>query len=374
MINMRIEPFLLERWFAKYEFVVKHNLCASCASTTTTADLMRMAGGAKAEEYLTLDLDYTQNPGHPQLREEISKLYQSMTAKNIQVTTGASEAIFLLMNVLLKPGDNVVVLDPVYQSLFEVAVSIGAEVRHWQLNGEEFAIDLQRLPKLIDDRTKMVVVNYPHSPTGAMITKEQQLELVQIVEQHGCYLVSDEVYAGIVYNQLDLLPRAADLSSLAISIGDFAKPWGMGGLRIGWLASQQLDLLAECSAMRDYTTMCNAAPAEFLATITLQHSDEISPLKISEARNNIETWKEFCQQHPGVFSWVPPKGGFSSFPRVELDVSVDDFCQRLAEEYSVLLMPGSAFGYDKHIRIGFGQSNQYFKAGLELLGKFIKSI
>ncbi|MEG6616227.1 aminotransferase class I/II-fold pyridoxal phosphate-dependent enzyme [Peptococcaceae bacterium 1198_IL3148] len=371
---MKIKPFLLERWFAKYEFVVKHNLCASCASATTTADLLTMAGQAKAEEYLNLNLDYTPNPGHPQLREEIGKLYQNIGAQNIQVTTGASEAIFLLMNILLEPGDNVVVVDPIYQSLFEIALSIGVEVRRWPLSDEEFATDLKSLTPLMDEHTKMVVVNYPHSPTGAMITKAEQQQLIKIIEQHGCYLVSDEVYAGIVYHQEDILPRAADLSPLAISIGDFAKPWGMGGLRIGWLACQQLDLLTECAAMRDYTTMCNAAPAEFLATIALQHSDEILPLKISEARKNLTTWEQFCQQHPGVFTWIPPRGGFSAFPKVELRVNIDDFCRRLVEEYSVLLMPGSVFGYDNHIRIGFGQREQEFKAGLELLGKFIKSL
>ncbi|MTI79298.1 MAG: aminotransferase class I/II-fold pyridoxal phosphate-dependent enzyme [Firmicutes bacterium] len=369
---MRLSPFLLERWFAKYEFEVKYNLCASCASSTNTAELLHLAGENAANEYLHLDLDYTQNPGNPRLRKEISRLYQNQQPEDIQVTIGASEAIYLLMNCLVQPGDNIVVQYPIYQSLFEVASSIGAEVRCWHLD-ENFNLDLDKLPQLIDEQTKMVVVNYPHSPTGAMISIEQQQRLIQIIEKNDCYLISDEVYAGIVYNPTHELPRAADLSSLAVSIGDLTKPWGLGGLRVGWLASKQPELLEKCSAMRDYTTMCNAAPAEYLSSIAVQYSEEILPQKIELARQNIKTWQQFCEQHPGVFSWIPPKGGFTAFPKIELDVNVDNFCRKLAEEYSVLLMPGSTFGSDQHIRIGFGNNSTQFEEGLELFSKFINS-
>lgn len=371
---MQIKPFLLERWFAKYEFKVKYNLCASCASSTNTTQLLRLAGLAAADKYLSLDLDYTQNPGNPELREQISNLYNHLNPEHIQVTTGASEAIFLLMNCLAEPGDNLVVLDPIYQSLFQVAESVGAEVRRWPLNEPDFTLNLQLLPELIDDRTKMVVVNYPHSPTGAMITREEQKQLISIIEQHDCYLIADEVYAGIVYHHEDALPRAADLSPRAISIGDITKPWGLGGLRIGWLAARQPDLLNACSAMRDYTTMCNAAPAEFLAAIALQHSDQILPAKIRQARENIALWKKFCDQHPGVFSWVPPRGGFTAFPRLEPDISVEDFCRRLAEEYGVLLLPGSTFNRDRHLRIGFGKDPQQYAQGLARLSEFVQKI
>ncbi len=371
---MQLKPFLLERWFAKYEFEVKHNLCASCASSTNTTRLLRLAGLDVANEYLSLDLDYTQNPGDPRLREQISTLYHKISPQQVQVTTGASEAIFLLMNVLVEPGDNLIVLDPIYQSLFEVAQAVGAEVRRWPLVEPNFTLNLEALPPLMDERTKAVVVNFPHSPTGAMITRKEQQALIEIIEKHKCYLVSDEVYAGIVYHPEDALPRAADLSPWAISIGDITKPWGLGGLRIGWLAAQNTELLAACSAMRDYTTMCNAAPAEFLAAIAIEYREQILAEKIQQAKENIRLWQQFCDQHPGVFSWVPPRGGFTAFPRLEPDMDADDFCRRLAEEHSVLLLPGSTFNRPKHVRIGFGKEPAEFAAGLAVLGKFIEQL
>ncbi len=384
---MKIAPFELERWYVQYEFNVKYNISASCGRETTTAELLAMAGPEATEKYLSLGLDYTQNPGDPLLRAEIARQYANLAPDQIQVTTGASEAIFLLMNLLLEPGDAVIAEAPIYQSLFSVAEAVGANVKRWWLHEENgWQPDLDELSRLIDSRTRMVVVNSPHSPTGSVLGRGVQRALVELAEKHGFWLVSDEVYRGIVYNPADDLPPTVDLSNRAISIGDMTKPYGLGGLRVGWIAAHDRGVLSACSALRDYTTMCNSAPSEFLATAALQHKEELLARNLTIARENLATLGAFMEKHREILSWVKPRGGFTAFPGFNPPMdggtlgfgeaagkvrSSQEFCRRLVEANNVLLLPGSTFGVEGHFRVGFGQTPKAFKTGLELLSGFL---
>lgn len=387
---MKIAPFELERWYVKYEFNVKYNISASCGRETTTAELLAMAGPEATEKYLSLGLDYRQNPGDPLLRAEIARQYANLSPDQIQVTTGASEAIFLLMNVLLEPGDTVIAEAPIYQSLFSVAEAIGANVKKWWLYEENgWQPDLDELSRLIDSRTRMVVINSPHSPTGSVLSRAGQRALVELAEKHGFWLVSDEVYRGIVYHPDDNLPPAADLFERAVSIGDMTKPYGLGGLRVGWIAAHARRVLSACSALRDYTTMCNSAPSEFLATVALRHKEELLGRNLAIARENLAAFEAFVEKHRGILSWVKPRGGFTAFPRYNLlgsgrvagavrttgdTMSSEEFGRRLVEAKNVLLLPGSTFGAEGHFRVGFGQSQEKFNKGLGLFEEFLQDV
>lgn len=372
---MRLEPFKLERWFARYEFKVKYNLAASCARATSTEDLLRFEGDSCRDEYLRLPLDYTENPGHFRLREAIAEQYENIGPDQIQVTTGASEAIFLLMNVLLEPGDNIVVQQPIYQSLYSVAKAIGVEVRPWKMREENgFLPSLEKLPLLIDSKTKLLVINSPHSPTGMMFTKEQLKWIVKLVEQNGKLLVSDEVYAGLVYHPRDALPPAADLSPCCISIGDITKPYGLGGLRVGWIACDNGKLLEEVSSFRDYTTMCCAVPSEFLAIIALRHREKLLKTKIDCARRNMDMFSLLVNRYSDILAWVPPKGGMTAFPSYSLPMDSYSFCRGLVDRKDVLLLPGSVFGWENHFRIGFGAPTEKFSKGLQLLDAYLEEM
>jgi len=370
-----LPPFALERWFARYEFSVRINLCASCAPATSTADLLSLGGERAREDYLRLGLDYLPNQGTDTLRSRIASLYRELREEDIQVTTGASEAIFLLMNSLFAAGDKIIVQQPAYQSLYAVARAAGVEVGDWPLGGgENYSLDLDLLEDLIDARTRAVVVNNPHNPTGYIMTRREMDRLVEIVERRGLWLISDEVYRGITYNPQDELPAAVDLASRAVCIGDMTKPYGLGGLRVGWLAARDRSLLAACAAMRDYTTMCNAAPAEFLAALALEHRRELLAEKLAVARENLRQWRAFADRRPGLFSWSAPRGGFTLFPRYHLPVDSTAFCRGLVEKKSVLLLPGAVFGREKHFRLGLGQEPAVFRSGLEMFGDYLEEI
>lgn len=372
---MRIRPFELERWYVEHEFTVKHNISASCAAPTSTGDLLGLAGPGAAERYLGLGLDYIENPGSFALRSQVARWFPGLGTDDIQITTGASEGIFLLLNSLLDPGDSIIVEEPIYQSLHEVARSIGVRIKPWVLREENgFIPDLDDLEALIEPSDKMVAVNHPHSPTGAVLNRPQLRRLGEITARHGLILVSDEVYSGIVYDPDDDLPPAAAVFPHAVSIGDITKAYGLGGLRIGWIAARNRDILTQCSSMRDYTTMCSAAPSEFLAAIALEHRSAILAEKIQIARRNMDVFKQFVTSNADLLSWVPPRGGFTAFPAYRLNVSSRDFCSQLISRNNVLLLPGETFGRDGHFRIGFGKPNREFVSGLSLFAEFLAEV
>lgn len=372
---MRLAPFALERWFARYEFAVRINLGASCAPVTSTTDLLASAGTAARESYLSLELDYIPNTGGAELRREIAGLYQGLETGDIQVTTGASEAIFLLMSSTFQPGENIIVQQPAYQSLSEVARAAGVEIRAWPLKAEpEYAIDLALLERLIDERSRAVVINNPHNPTGFVMSHLELAGVVELVDRHDLLLVSDEVYRGITHRPEDELPPAAGLTPRAVSIGDMTKPFGLGGLRIGWLACRNRKLLDRCGVMRDYTTMCSAGPAEFLAALALQHRESLLAQKRAVARANLAILGPFMEERQAFLSWQPPRGGFTVFPRYSFPMDSESLCRGLAEEKSVLLLPGSVFGWERHFRLGLGVEPGRFRWGLELFGEYLDTL
>ncbi|OAT85218.1 aminotransferase class I/II-fold pyridoxal phosphate-dependent enzyme [Desulfotomaculum copahuensis] len=369
---MNLPPFTLERWFARYEFEVDINLCASCAPATSTDDILSLAGEQAREDYLHLGLDYIPNPGTGELRRQVAGLYHDLDEEYIQVTTGASEAIFLLMNCLFSNGDNIIVQQPAYQSLYAVAGAAGVQIKAWPLQGEEkLYMDPDALKGLIDSRTRAVVVNNPHNPTGYIMSRQEMDRLVEVVEHCGLWLISDEVYRGIIYNPPDELPAAIDLTPRAICTGDMTKPYGLGGLRTGWLAVRDKQLLSACGAMRDYTTMCNAAPAEFLAVLALQHRRELLEKKLAVAKENLARLADFMNERPGLLSYIPPRGGFTVFPRYHQPVDSTTFCRGLVERKSVLLLPGAVFSRENHFRLGLGVEPAVFRRGLELFGDYL---
>lgn len=370
---MKLKPFGLEQWFVQYEFNVSNNLSASCALPTATSELLELGGASAREEYLSLALDYIPSRGTERLRSAIAGWFKNISGEQVMVTTGASEAIWLLMNHLFSAGDEIIVEQPIYQSLFDVARFAGARIIPWPLKAEnQFRPAPEELESLITSRTRAVVINHPHSPTGSVISQGELERLVAICENYNIHLISDEVYRDIVYRPEDMVSPAADLSPCAVSIGDMTKPFGLGGLRVGWLASRDHRLLEGCSTWRDYTTMCCSAPGEYLAALAMDHRKEILTPKIALAADNLSLLAEYIEKNSDVLEWVRPRGGFSAFPRYKFTLDSRTFCRELLEQEDILLLPGSVFGVEYHFRIGFSRYTASFKAGLEALDRYLK--
>ncbi|HOO90123.1 MAG TPA: aminotransferase class I/II-fold pyridoxal phosphate-dependent enzyme [Syntrophales bacterium] len=367
---MKLDRFRLERYFAKHEFSAPYLLCCSDCESMELGDLLAFESGAQ-ERFASLWLGYTESLGNTDLRQAIAALYERITADQVLVHAGAEEAIFNFMNVALTPGDHIIVHSPCYQSLGEVARGIGAHVSEWRGNPERgWELDLERLEDALTTRTKVVVVNFPHNPTGYLPSSEFISELSALSDHYGFIVFSDEVYRGLELDPSDRLPAFADLNERAVSLGVMSKTYGLAGLRIGWIATHNESLFNNLAAFKDYTTICSSAPSEFLATLALRHADAIIERNRRIISGNLDLLDSFFESHQDRFDWYRPRAGSIAFPTL-IEGEVDAFCADLVAKAGVLLLPGTLYGKGLNsFRIGFGRKN--LPESLDRLEKYLR--
>jgi aspartate/methionine/tyrosine aminotransferase len=356
---MRIPDFALERYFARWEFAVEYLLCASDVEGYPMADLLELADDEAQGLWRDLRLGYSESSGHPLLRAEIASLYEGIEPEEVLVFGGAEEAIFCLANVVLGAGDHTVVTWPGYQSLYEVGRAGGADVTLHELReADGWSLDVERLVASLRPNTRLVVVNAPHNPTGMLPTQAEWAGLTEELAQRGVQLLADEVYRYLEFDEADRLTAGADAYPLGISLGVMSKSFAMAGLRIGWLATHDRELLARCAAFKDYTTICSSAPSEILALIGLRARDRVLGRSRRIVAANISLLDTFFERNVDRFAWVRPRGGSIGFPRVLGNLSIDRFAADLVEADGVLLLPASQFDHPgNNFRIGFGREN-----------------
>jgi len=365
---MQIADFTLERFFARWEFAVRFVLCASDVQPLTLSELLALADDDARQRWERLSLGYTESLGLPVLRDEIAKLYRGLTTDDVITFAGAEEGIFLAMHALLSPGDHAVVVWPSYQSLYEVARSIGASVTLVQLDPKNWSLDVDAVAGAMRPNTRVVVINSPHSPTGAQLRGDELARLISVVELHGATLFSDEVYRFLEHGA-PALPPAAECSERAMSLGVMSKAFGLAGIRIGWLAMRDATIRKRIAALKDYTTICNSAPSEILALIGLRGRTRLIERARAIIDANLSLLDGFFGRHAKRFAWVRPAAGSVCFPRL-LDGDIDAFAAELVEREGVLLLPASQFGFSgNNFRLGYGRADM--PAALERLESVI---
>jgi aspartate/methionine/tyrosine aminotransferase len=367
-----IRPFLLERYFARYEFNAPYLLSPSDCESLLLNDLLEMADPDCTAMWVNLTLGYTESAGHPLLREEISKLYEKIQPQNVLVVN-PEEGIFLTMQTLLSPGDDIVAIHPAYQSLHEVARLVGANVIPWELipDRSSWRIDLQALESSITPRTRLLVINFPHNPTGFLPGLRDLKAIVDIARRHHLYLFSDEMYRMLEYAPGQRLPGVCDLYEMGISLSGMSKAFAMPGLRIGWLATRNAGVMEHYQTFRDYTTICNSAPAEVLGLIGLRSKEQILERNLKIIQKNITAAEQFFSTYPDLFTWMPPQAGSTAFPRWLGSPRSDEFCESTVEKKGVMIVPGSMFDYPGgHFRVGLGRRN--FTEALARVDAYLK--
>ena len=355
----RLPPFAIERYFAVHEFAVPYLLCASDVEPLSLHELLAHADDETRDLWDGLVLGYTETLGAPPLRREIAGIYETLEPDDVIAVVGASEALFLLFSALIRPGDHVVALWPAYQSLYDLARSQGAEVELVELRPEDgWALDLDRIAAALRPTTRAIVVNLPHNPTGMHAGEAELDALVELAERHGATLVCDEVYRGLEQDPGGRLPAAADRSPHAVSVGVLSKTYALAGLRVGWLATRDRELLGAVAQLRDYTTLCSPAPSEVLGVIALRAAEALIERSRGIIAANLPLVDELVAAHPDRLDWVRPAAGSIGFPRYRGAEGIDAFNERLVAEQGVLLLPGRVYGYgDGRFRIGFGRRN-----------------
>ena len=355
----QLPPFAIERYFAVHEFAVPYLLCASDVEPLSMRELLAYADDETRELWDGLVLGYTETLGAPLLRSQIAGLYDTASADDVIAVVGASEALFILFSALIRPGDHVVALWPAYQSLYDLARAQGAAVELVELRPEEgWALDLDRIAAALRPSTRAVVVNLPHNPTGMHTSEAEFAALVELVEGHGATLVCDEVYRGLEHDPAQRLPAAVDRSPRAVSVGVLSKTYALAGLRVGWLATRDRDLLDAVTQVRDYTSLCSPAPSEVLGVIALRAAEALAERSREIIAANLPYVDALIAEHAGKLDWVRPSAGSIGFPRYRGSEGIDAFSEELVREQGVLLLPGRVYGYgDGRFRLGFGRRN-----------------
>lgn len=376
-----LEPFALERWMTTYELRVSHDIAESGILPMSVEELLGFEPPEERERllsaWLRLPLGYAEARGSEELRAALAATYRDVSAEAVLVTTGAIEANFLLFATLLKPGDHVVAVFPAYQQLYSVPTALGCEVSRWEVRAAAdggFWFDLDELERLVTDRTRLIVVNTPHNPTGALLSADEVARVYELADRVGAILLCDEAYRWLeLPGGMPLAPPARDLGPAAVSVGTFSKPFGLPGLRVGWLAATA-QISAACWGTRDYVSLSPAKLSDAMALLALKHRERIVARNHRIVAANLATAERWFVENADLATWTPPRAGLLALMRYHVDVPSLDLANRLAEDYGVMLAPGSAFGYEGHLRIGVGQEPRIFAEGLERAATCLRAV
>jgi len=373
-----MRAFELEKYFSKWEFSARHHMTASDMESMKLSDLRSMASDDDRASFDDLWLGYTETWGAPDLREQIAATYEQIEANNVLCLAGAGEGIYAAMRVLLDRDDHVIVVVPNYQSAETVPLDI-CEVSGVRVHQENnWRLDIAEIEAAIRPNTRLISINYPQNPTGAVMPREDLDDLIQLCRKHNIYLFSDEVYRGIELNEADTMPQIADVYEKGFSLNVLSKSYGLPGLRIGWLASQDRDALQKIERYKHYLSICNSGPSERLAIIAIKNRDKIHYRNRGIIRENIKALDAFFADFAALFEWQRPSGGCVAFPKYIGEDGVEQFCKSLTEESGVLLLPSSIYHSElmstptENFRIGFGRVD-VFKQGLEALRTHIQT-
>jgi len=372
---MKLEQFDMERMQSTYENLVEFNLSESGVRPLTARELIADTAGLEA--LLDQPLVYSQSNGTLELRAQIAAIYPGAGVDHVEVTNGGSEANFITVFRLIEPGDEVVMLVPNYMQTWGLARAFGATIREWRLvedaQAGRWRIDLGALEALVSARTRMIVICNPNNPTGARLTAADLDGIARIADQHGAWILSDEVYRGA---ELDGQETASmwGRSDRAIVTSGLSKAYGLPGLRIGWIVAPP-PLVASFWSYHDYVTIAPGALSDRLARVALtpQRRAQLFERTRGILRANLPMIEEWLRTSGG-FSWIRPEAGAIVYVRYDHPINSTELVTRLRKEKSVLVVPGDHFGMDGYLRLGFGEPQEYNRAGLERLRELLASL
>ena len=370
---MKIREFGVEIWMNRHETDCALNLAETCVESLTVAELLAMAGKTETilAELLPLKLTYGAIEGSARLRGLIADLYAAQGPDNVVVTHGAIGANALVYSALVEPGDRVVPLLPTYQQHASIPQSLGADVQAlWLREQDGFLPDLDALRRLAVPGTKLIAINNPNNPTGALMDVALLQEVVGIARGCGAWLLCDEVYRGTDQEGDGTTASVADLYEKGISTGSMSKTFSLAGLRLGWIAAPPA-LIRAVGIHRDYNTISVGVLDDHFAAIALEHRDKILARSRAITRRNLAILDGWVTRERLV-SWVKPRSGTTALLRYDLPVPSEALCLKLLERTGVLLTPGSALDMEGCLRIGFTNPEDALREGLDRLATFLR--
>ena len=366
---MQLKPFLLDAWLDQYEHDIEFNLAASTGPAWTVNDMLALADDETRHRFLNHKLVYGRPAGADRLREAIAEM-QGVPVEAVQIVTGASEALVALMWLAAEPGANVIIPLPGFTTFSALPESLGLETRFYRLRRENgFRIDPDEIKRLADSKTKLILINNPHNPTGATISDAEIEALHDFTAERGIQLVSDEVYHPIYHGRQT---RSAARLPHATVIADLSKAFSIAGVRTGWIIEHDARRRQQYWNARAYFSISNTTTGEILSEIAIHKRDVVLGKTQEAASRNLSFLERFMADHRDVLGWIPPQGGMTAFPWLRSGEDDRPFCHS-ATERGILLAPGDCFDAPSHFRLGFAAAGEDFSKALDRFGSFVKS-
>jgi aspartate/methionine/tyrosine aminotransferase len=358
-----LPDFRLENHFSKWEFKARYHMTASDAEAMSMRDLLAMATPAEREAFEGMWLGYTETFGAPDLRAAIAATYAKQSALDILCFAGASEGIFAANQVILDQDSHAIVVTPNYQS-HETLPNAICEATGVPLEpSDNWSLDIDRVAAAIRPNTRLVTINFPHNPTGAILPLDRYEALVKLCRKHGIYILHDEIFNGLGETGTRHLPFIADIYERGLSLNVMSKSFGLPGLRVGWIACQDAEIVSKMERLKHYLSICNSGPSERLTMIALRNKDRILARNRAIVDENLPKWDAFFARHSELFEWQRPDGSCMAFPRYKGADGVEAFCASLVEESGVLFLPSTIYSSvlgptpTDRLRLGFGRAN-----------------
>ena len=370
---MKIKPFAVEEWMNAWEVGAKYNIAETCVDSISMNELFELTGEDKTEFLNRLcarRLSYGDIEGLPEFRKGVCGLYKTLNIENIVPTHGASGANHHVFYSLISPGDRVVSIMPTYQQLYSIPESYGADVQILHLSKENnYLPDLEKLRRLVTPKTKMICINNPNNPTGALMSEQMLREIVEIARSVDAWILCDEVYRHL--SQEDgWCPSIVDLYEKGISVSSMSKVFSLAGLRLGWIATHDMSVVKSCLSHRDYNLVSCGVFDEMLAAAALKHRDKLLERSRKIVRENLQILDDWVGSEPHV-SYVKPKAGTTALVYYDLDISSYEFCEEMYKKTGAFVTPGDCFEVPHSMRIGYAYGKQGLLDGLKAISEYI---
>ena len=369
---MKIKPFGVEQWMDLYETKCKYNIAETCVDSLTLRELEALIGCQNyfADTLMDKRLTYGDIPGSDAFRKGVSSLFKSAKPENILSTNGAIGANFLALFTLIEPGDEVVSIIPTYQQHYSIPEALNANVKLVKLKKENnFLPDLNELKKAVTPKTKLICMNNPNNPTGALMPEDQIKQVVEVARQAGAYILCDEVYRHLNHED-GYTPSIVDLYEKGISSGSMSKVFSLAGIRLGWLVAPK-EVIEKAYDMRHYNIISCGMLDEAIAAKALEHKDKILKRNHKIIRDNIEILDKWVEKEPHI-TYVRPRAGTTALLYYDMDISSTDLCHDMMEADGIMLVPGDCFEMGKSLRIGYAFNAQELEEGLEAFSRYLR--
>lgn len=370
---MYIKPFAVEEWMNAWETGAQYNIAETCVDSVSVDELFALTGENKnafLSDFCARRLTYGDIEGAPTFKEGVSKLYRTIRPEHIVPTHGATGANHHVFYSLLSPGDQVVSIMPTYQQLYSIPESYQADVRILHLQQKDgYLPDMEELRSLVTSKTKMICVNNPNNPTGALIDTNMMKQIVDIADHAGSWVLCDEAYRHLTQEDI-WCESIADLYDKGISVSSMSKVFSLAGLRLGWIATRDEAVVKACLSHRDYNLISCGIFDEALAAVALRHSDALLDRNCRIVRENLALLDAWVQSEPHVH-YIKPQAGTTALVYYDLDVPSYQFCEEMYHKTGAFVTPGDCFEEPNSFRIGYACDKQDLTQGLRAISNYI---